>query len=76
MTKTKTKIDRAECAMTYMQDADCCQEGDFAQTLTVRTQDGGGGHYLVLETERWALDDPEEFVKLLRETLAAVGVKQ
>lgn len=68
----KSKIERASCEIEYIQDSDCCQEGDLPQVLRVKTQDGGGGHYLVIETERWAIDDPEAFVALLREALAAV----
>lgn len=43
--------------MTYEQAEDCCGRTDHEeQYLTVETQDGGGGPYLVLKTERWALD--------------------
>jgi len=41
----------------FEQEKDCCDsESDICQYLELRTQDGGGGNYLVLKTERWALD--------------------
>lgn len=45
----------AAARFTFHQEADCCDSGP-GQTLEVRVEDGGGGPYLVLCTERWALD--------------------
>lgn len=43
--------------MTLEQPEDCCgRVNEEKQYLTVETQDGGGGAYIVLKTERWALD--------------------
>lgn len=58
---------------TYSQDVDCCAEG-VCNTLQVFTQDGGGGPYLVIKTERWAIDPTElgAFVKMLRSVLRPV----
>lgn len=39
----------------FTQDGDCCGPEDW-QTLTVKVGDGGGGKFLVLETQRFALD--------------------
>lgn len=38
------------------------------QYLTVKVEDAGAGPYLVLETERWAMDidDLDEFIKQLK----------
>lgn len=50
------------------QDEDCCDKG--TQYLTVKTQNGGVSFddtYYVIETERWAVNDFDEFVRQLRD---------
>jgi hypothetical protein len=52
--------------MTFTQEADCCDSGD-GQFLTIRTENGGGGDFYVIETERWAFDNiPELITTLMR----------
>jgi len=47
-------------AWTLEQEEDCCGRiNEAIQTLTVEIQDGGGGAYVVLKTERWAADPDE-----------------
>jgi hypothetical protein len=53
-----------EAQVSFEQEADCCSENG-QQHLHVRFKDGGGGSYIVLETEEWAIDSPEEFIKQL-----------
>jgi hypothetical protein len=50
--------------MTFTQDSDCCDSGD-GQFLTIRTENGGGGDFYVIETERWAFDNIPELVTTL-----------
>ena len=66
----------AETKDIYTQDSDCCQDQDVGQTLVVRTQDGGGGAFVVIETERWAIDEDQvdDFCDALKRTLARVEV--
>jgi len=44
------------------------------QTLTISTEDAGGGPYLVIETERWAIDISEldEFVIELKKMAESI----
>jgi hypothetical protein len=49
--------------MTFTQDADCCTSED--QFITIKTDDGGGGDFYVIETKRWAFDTIEEIVEIL-----------
>jgi hypothetical protein len=49
--------------MTFSQDADCCKCNE--QYLTIKTQNGGGGDFYVIETERWAFDNIPELVQTL-----------
>lgn len=59
-----------EVKLTYSQDADSCDPGDY-QFLTIETMDGGAGPFLVIGTPRWALDFEEidAFAELLREAV-------
>lgn len=45
-----------EMRIVYSQKADSCSPSDFDQDLEIETADAGGGPYLVLKTERWAVD--------------------
>jgi len=50
----------------YMQDDDDNGNGD-SQTLKVEMMHAGAGPYLVLKTQRWAMDDSSELLNLLCE---------
>jgi len=54
----------------YMQDGDGDQDAD--QTLTLTMTHCGAGPYLVVETERWALDCPKEMNRLVKQFAAQV----
>jgi hypothetical protein len=49
--------------MTFAQDADCNSTED--QFLTIKTDNGGGGDYYVIETERWAFDSIDELIEII-----------
>lgn len=60
---------------TYTENPDSCAESDRdMNVLTVETQDAGGGAYVVISTERWALDleSLDEFAAELRRVIEAV----
>ena len=41
----------------YEQDEDCCGRADeTGQDITISTHNGGGGSYVVIQTERWAME--------------------
>lgn len=52
-------------SVSLHQDSDCCADDQCGQSLTLRIADGGGGPYLVLETERWAVDSANDLYELL-----------
>jgi hypothetical protein len=56
--------------IVYWQDADNCPE-DGGQELVVHTEDGGGGPYIVIATQRWAIDvdEVDNVPELLRRVL-------
>lgn len=55
-----------EAKVKYVQEGDNCSDTNF-NSLTIFTQDGGGGTYFVLETERWAFDNADELVELIND---------
>lgn len=59
----------------YSQDSDSCDSNTYGQCLTVKTEDGGGGPYIVIETSRWAIDADEidQFVELLKSVLVGIN---
>jgi hypothetical protein len=69
MRENKVSILGQEFQMTFTQDADCCDTRD--QFLTIKTQNGGGGDFYVIETERWAFDNVTELIMTLKRFEAA-----
>ena len=63
MADKKTYLLSQELQMTFTQEADCCDNRE--QYLTIKTQDGGGGDFYVIETERWAFDNIPELIGIL-----------
>jgi hypothetical protein len=61
--KNKPIIIEQEFEMTFTQDKDCCSSED--QFITIKTQNGGGGDFFVIETQRWAFDCIEDLVRVL-----------
>jgi hypothetical protein len=50
----------------YTQDADCCSGEKLSHELTIGTDDGGGGPFLVMKTGRWAFENEAEIDLLAR----------
>jgi hypothetical protein len=65
MTKLPDGVNVDLLKVTYYQEADSCQDGDKIQTLTVETRDAGGGKFMVIKTERWAIDKIDDLIKTL-----------
>jgi hypothetical protein len=58
-----------DTAYTFSQEADTWQEdSDNGQDLKVETRDSGGGSYIVISTDRWAIDygDIDKFAACLK----------
>lgn len=52
-------------SVVYTQEDDLNSED--IQELIIETGDNGGGKYIVLKTNRWAIDDIDEMVKFLKD---------
>jgi hypothetical protein len=61
--KNKPIVIEQEFEMTFTQDKDCCSIED--QFITIKTENGGGGDFFVIETQRWAFDCIEDLVEVL-----------
>lgn len=56
---------------TYTQKEDCCgRVGETGQDIEISMENGGGGSYIVIKTERWAVDDINELVGSMKKLLA------
>ena len=49
-------VQLSEVELVFYQDSDSCQEKDNGQSLKVFTRDAGGGSYICIATDRWAID--------------------
>ena len=54
-------------SIEYTQDSDCMQQDNLGQNLTIRNESDGVGDdsYIIIETDRWAIDNIEEFIDIL-----------
>lgn len=57
----------------YLQPADACSGSNDYNELTLRIEDGGDGFYFVIETDRWAFDDPKELMEVLNDFIVKLG---
>ena len=72
--KDGTRVAISEIAVTFSQDGDSIEPG--TQTLTIMIQDAGGGPFLILETDRWAVDSEREMNKVLGRVERLAGMMQ
>ncbi|MDO8640759.1 MAG: hypothetical protein Q7R33_04380 [Nitrosarchaeum sp.] len=70
-------VEVEKISVTLTQDSDSCQSDDNGQSLIVETDDSGAGPYVILKTERWALDTEEMsgFVNLLKQIVTLAESK-
>lgn len=53
-------------SITYSQGADCCSEDQDIQEVTITTESSDlTDFYYLINTERWAIDDVDDFVDIL-----------
>ena len=65
-----------EGSLTYTQDEDTCDgSGAGSQEITVSTYDGGGGKYLVIKSARWAFDNVDELIGVIRDASRRLGIE-
>ena len=65
-----------DVAFTFSQDPDTWQSSDvLGQDIKISTAESGGGSYIIIETERWAMDADEidDFCDCLKKIVAMPG---
>ena len=72
-TDKQGEIACSEVMIKYNQQDDL--SGDELQTITVQTQDIGGGNYFVISTERWSFDSIDELILVLKDFKKKAGIK-
>lgn len=57
-----------EVKITYNQDADCMQDNDDCQVLTLEAVDGGGGMFYRITTNQkgWSFDKIDSLIEVLK----------
>lgn len=53
------------------QEADCCSDAS-EQTIEITTKNGGGGDFVRISTEEWAVESKDEWIKLWDEHISPV----
>jgi len=53
------------CSVQYLQHDDT--NHDDYQKITITTNSQGSGHYYVISTDKWAINDIDEMIKLLKD---------
>lgn len=59
-----------EITCKYLQPADCTEDKDEVQTLTISSRDGGGGKFINFKTESWSItgdDFKKELIPLFED---------
>jgi hypothetical protein len=68
MDSEKTKAQLEAMTATYSQEDDCCYSSELGtQKIEISIQDGGGGMYYILATDRWAFDSIEDLTNLINQ---------
>lgn len=55
----------ASLVAVYEQEPDSCQSGHHPQRMEISLEDAGSGPYMILKTDRWAIDNVGEMVSLV-----------
>lgn len=61
--------------MEFTQEGNCVDSGDL-ESINVCVKDGGAGKFFVINTEKWSVDNPEEFLGLLKRVEKAFAAEQ
>jgi uncharacterized GH25 family protein len=59
-------------SITYVQNADTCSSE--VQTLKLFTENNGVARFVCLETTRWAIDDIDGLIEILKDFQARAGL--
>ncbi len=61
-----------ESSITYVQNGDCSSSD--IQSITLATDNNGIARYIWFKTDRWAVSDIDDLIKILKDFQARVGM--
>jgi len=62
--ENKEQVLLEEITCKYLQEADCTEDRDEPQQITLSSRDGGGGKFINIQTKSWSITG-EDFEKEL-----------
>jgi adenosine/AMP kinase len=66
----KNELDELTAIFTQPSDSN---DAELDQYLTVKVENAGAGHYFVIETKRWAVDNAAELTNLIEKIQAIIN---
>ena len=54
-----------DVSITYLQNSDCTEEDENAQSIIISTRNNGVGRFINIKTENWSFNDVDELIKLI-----------
>ena len=61
-----------ESSITYVQNGDCSSAD--VQSITLSTDNNGSSRYIWFRTDRWAISDIDDLIKILKDFQVRVGM--
>ncbi len=61
--------------MEFTQEGNCVDSGNL-ESVNICVKDGGAGKFFVIKTKKWSVDNPEDFLRLLKRVEKAFAVEQ
>jgi len=68
-------VELSQATITYTQEPDNCSASEDYQRLKIHIEDAGGGKFIVINTDRWAIDSIDYFITILHDFKRRIGVK-
>ena len=74
MNYDKGDIGIDEVQVTYVQNADCTEDDDDVQSITLTARNNGMARFVNIKTESWSVSDAEELLKLANDFISRAGI--
>lgn len=65
-----------EVSVTYCQPADCTENQDEVQTLTVSSRNNGIARFINLKTENWSVSNVKELEEVINDFCIRASIKK
>lgn len=61
-------------SIKYIQQADCTEDKDNVQTITLSTRNNGFSRFINIQTENWSISDINELKKIISDFEKRAGI--